>query len=116
MSLLINAVVDIDTSRKTQYKWWCGSKCGSAVAEFESQPSHCVSVLMIFNVYLFLNTMSEMIYVDTFDRCFLSSEFGIRKSGGIIHDKNEISLFSIITLDVQLQYRRMSNLSSGGSS
>lgn len=56
-----------------------------------------------------------MIYVDTLIDVF-SSEFGFRKSGGIIHNKIEISLFSIITLDVQLQYRRMSNLSSGGSS
>lgn len=55
-----------------------------------------------------------MIYVVTLIDVLL--RFSSRKSGGIIHDKIEISLFSIITLDVQSQCQWMSSLSSGGRS
>lgn len=49
-----------------------------------------------------------MIYVDTLMDVLL--RYSSIKSGDITHDKTEISLFSIITLDAQSQWQRMSNL------
>lgn len=54
-----------------------------------------------FDVNLFLTTLSGMIYVDTLIDVLL--RFSSRKSGGIFHDTIKISLFSIITVDVQSQ-------------
>lgn len=78
-------------------------KRGSAVAEMMSLHSQGVGAFafMLSNVFLFLNALSGMIYVATLIDVLL--RFSSRKSGGIIHDKIEISLFNIITLDVQSQ-------------
>lgn len=51
-----------------------------------------------------------MIYVDTLIAVLLW--FSSIKSGDIIHDKTEMSLFSIMELDMQSQWKWMSNLSS----
>lgn len=55
-----------------------------------------------------------MIYVATLIDVLL--RFGCRKSGGVIHDKTEISSFHLIILDVQSRWQWMSKLSSGGPS
>lgn len=55
-----------------------------------------------------------MIYVATLIDVLL--RFGCRKSGGVIHDKTEISSFHLIILDAQSRWQWMSKLSSGGPS
>lgn len=55
-----------------------------------------------------------MIYVDTLIAVLLW--FSGIKSGDIVHDKTEMSLFFIMELDVQSQWQWMSNLSSEGCS
>lgn len=81
------------------------SNVGSAGSELQSVRRRgkrvTLRLIFFFNVYLFLNTLSGMIYVDTLIDVLL--RFSSRKSGGIIHDKIEISSFSVIILDVQSQ-------------
>lgn len=80
-----------------------------------SSPCPCAGTADDFNVcLLFLSTLSGMIYVATLIDVLL--RFGCRKSGGVIHDKTEISSFHLIILDVQSRWQWMSKLSSGGPS
>lgn len=74
----------------------------------------CDFALKILICICFFNTLSGMIYVDTLMGVLL--RFCGVKSGDISHDKNEMSLFSSITLNVQSEWQWMSNLSLGGGS